>query len=59
MKDKREKVDAIKEEIKSGRTDLHPVEHAEACREIEIFSGKEADRQEKTNDALGTKRDKR
>lgn len=51
MRDKRKHVDAIKEQIKEGRTDLPPTEHAEACREIQIFTGKEADRQDKANDA--------
>ena len=51
--DKTDRVEKIKDLIKSGREDLHPQDHAEACREIEIFAGKEANRQQETNDEQG------
>lgn len=50
---KEDRLDVIKEAIKAGRTDLHPTDHAEACRELEIFCQKEADAQEASNDANG------
>lgn len=50
MKAKRPWVDAIKETIREGREIIHPVEYAQACREIEIYCAREADRQEEDND---------
>lgn len=49
----KERTDEIKELIIKGREDLHPTRHAEVCRELEIFCGKEADRQESVNDQTG------
>lgn len=53
FKDKRQRVEDIKEAIHRGRLDLHPQEHAEACRELEIYCQKEAARQESHNEVNG------